>query len=92
MALRVEFTPTGWADYCHWVHADPKIVERIHELIKDVARDPFKGIGKPEPLRHDLAGCWSRRINAEQRLVYAITGDRKERKVVILMCRYHYDH
>lgn len=91
MALRVEFTATGWEDYGHWVDADPKMVERIHELIKDIGRDPFKGLGKPEALRHDLAGFWSRRISGEHRLVYAVTGDRKERKVTVLMCRYHYD-
>ncbi len=91
MVLRVEFTSTGWEDYCHWVDADPKMVARIHELITDIGRDPFKGIGKPEALRHDLAGFWSWRINGEHRLVYAITGDRKVRKVTVLMCRYHYD-
>ncbi len=91
MALRVEFTPTGWEDYCYWTTTDPDIVKRIHELIKDIGRDPFKGIGKPEPLRHELAGCWSRRINGEHRLVYAISGDRKNWKVTVLMCRYHYD-
>lgn len=91
MALRVEFTPTGWEDYCHWVEVDAQMVVRIHELIKDIGGDPFKGLGKPEPLRHDLAGFWSRRITGEHRLVYAVAGDRKERKVVVLMCRYHYD-
>ncbi|HQW87585.1 MAG TPA: Txe/YoeB family addiction module toxin [Flavobacteriales bacterium] len=92
MALRVEFTPTGWEDYCHWKESDPGVVERIHELIKDIGRDPFKGLGKPEPLRHDLAGYWSRRITGEHRLVHAMTGDKGGRKVTILMCRYHYDH
>jgi len=67
MVLRVELTPIGWEDYCHWVEADPDIVVRIHELIKDIGRDPFKGLGKPEPLRHDLAGFWSRRITGEHR-------------------------
>jgi toxin YoeB len=91
MALRVEFTPTGWEDYCYWVKHYVQLVERIHELITDIGRDPFKGLGKPEPLRHDLAGFWSRRITGEHRLVYAITSDKKDRKVTILMCRYHYD-
>lgn len=91
MALRVEFTPTGWEDYCHWVDNDRRMEERIHELVKDIGRDPFKGLGKPEPLRHELAGFWSRRIDGEHRLVYAVEGDRKNRKVVVLMCRYHYD-
>ncbi len=91
MAVRVEFTPTGWEDYCYWAMTDPDIVKRIHELIKDIGRDPFKGIGKPEALRYDLAGFWSRQINGEHRLVYAISGEKKERKVTVLMCRYHYD-
>lgn len=91
MALRVEFTPTGWEDYCYWVGNDREKVERIHELVKDIGRDPFKGLGKPEPLRHELAGFWSRRIDGEHRLVYAVEGDRKNRKVIVLMCRYHYD-
>jgi toxin YoeB len=56
-----------------------------------MGRDPFKGLGKPEPLRHDLAGFWSRRITGEHRLVYAISGDKNERKVTVVMCRYHYD-
>lgn len=71
--------PTGWVDYCYWTTTDPDLVKRIHELIKDIGRDPFKGIGKPEALRHELAGCWSRRI------------DRKNWKVTVLMCCYHYD-
>jgi len=91
MALHVERTPTGWEDYCHWVEADPDMVVRIHELIKDIGRDPSKGLGEPEPLRHDLAGFWSRRITGEHRLVYAVGGEKKERKVTVLMCRYHYD-
>jgi toxin YoeB len=91
MALRVEFTTTGWDDYCHWVEHDRRMVERVHELIKDIGRDPFKGLGKPEPLRHELAGFWSRRMDGEHRLVYAMEGNRQARKVVVLMCRYHYD-
>lgn len=89
MAIRVEVTPTGWEDYCHWVEHDTAVVERIHELIKGIGREPFKGIGKPEPLRHDLAGFWSRRIDGANRLVYAVSGGRDE--ITVIMCRYHYD-
>ena len=91
MAIRVEFTPTAWEDYTYWVEHDPAMVARIHALIKDIGRDPFKGLGKPEALRHDLAGFWSRRIDSEHRLVYVVGGDKRDRKVTLLMCRYHYD-
>ena len=76
----------GWDDYLYWQQADKKILQRINELIKDTLRSPFKGIGKPEPLKGNLAGYWSRRINDEHRLVYAI----KENRLHILQCRFHY--
>lgn len=90
--MRIEFTANAWADYCYWSETDPDIASRIPVLIEDIRRDPFKGLGKPEPLRHQLAGYWSRRINNEDRLVYAVSGERKDRQVTILTCRYHYDH
>nr|VFJ63037.1 MAG: toxin YoeB [Candidatus Kentron sp. DK] len=62
--------------------------KRINQLIRDIQRDPFVGIGKPEPLRHDLAGLWSRRIDGEHRLVYAVDGE----NIIIMQCRYHYDN
>ena len=80
------FTKQGWEDYLYWQGRDRKMLIRINDLIKDVMRSPFSGIGKPEPLRGDLSGHWSRRINREHRLVYAIRGDR----AIILQCRYHY--
>lgn len=84
--MRLVFTPNGWDDYRHWQTADRATLTRINRLIDDVLRDPFVGIGKPEPLRHGLAGCWSRRITDEHRLVYLIDDD----DVVILQARYHY--
>lgn len=82
----LEFDPAGFEDLAWWIKKDRKKAIRIIELIKDVQRDPFRGIGKPEPLRHELAGSWSRRIDKEHRLVYDILDD----KIRILSCRYHY--
>lgn len=85
--MRLVFTPHGWADYLHWQSVDKKTVKRINRLIEDTLRDPFAGIGKPEPLRHVLQGCWSRRIDAEHRLVYLV----EDEVLVILQARYHYE-
>lgn len=84
--MRLVFTPHGWEDYQHWVQTDRATLKRLNRLIDDVLRDPFTGIGKPEQLRHLLAGTWSRRITEEHRLVYLVDGD----DVVILQARYHY--
>lgn len=84
--MRLIFTAHGWDDYKHWAAADRVTLERINRLIDDVLRDPFEGIGKPEQLRHALAGAWSRRISEEHRLVYLVDGD----DVAILQARYHY--
>lgn len=84
--MRVVFTPNGWEDYTHWVGSDRNVLKRINKLIDDILRDPYSGIGKPERLRHVLAGAWSRRIDEEHRLVYLVDGD----DVVILQARYHY--
>ncbi len=70
----------------HWRRRDPRLLARIEALIADIRRSPFSGIGKPEPLKHELAGMWSRRINAEHRLVYRVERDR----IYIAQCRYHY--
>ena len=80
------FTPNGWEDYTYWFSSDRTTLKRINRLIDDIRRDPFEGIGKPEQLRHALAGAWSRRIDDEHRLVYLVDGD----DVVILQARYHY--
>lgn len=84
--MRLVFTPNGWQDYTYWLAADRSTLRRINRLIDDVHRDPFEGIGKPEPLRHALTGAWSRRISDEHRLVYLVDGD----DIVILQARYHY--
>ncbi len=80
------FSDLAWEDYLHWQATDPKILKRIHALIADAKRHPFKGLGKPEPLRHGLAGWWSRRINDEHRMVYRVAGD----ALLIAQLRYHY--
>ena len=82
----LEFDPAAFDDLAWWVEQDRSKALRIIRLIKEVERDPFQGVGKPEPLRHKLAGCWSRRIDREHRLVYQVT----ESKIRILACKYHY--
>jgi toxin YoeB len=82
----LEFDPLAFEDLAWWVEQDRKKALRIIKLIQDVQRDPFQGIGKPEPLKHELSGCWSRRIDGEHRLVYQV----QENKIRILSCRYHY--
>ena len=82
----LEFDPAGFEDLAWWIQQDRNKALRIVNLIKDVQRDPFRGIGKPEPLKHLLKGCWSRRIDQEHRLVYQVT----ENKIRILACRFHY--
>ncbi len=77
---------SGWEDYLYWQVNDKKILFCINDLIKDAQRNPFTGLGKPEPLKGNLAGCWSRRINEEHRLVYMV----KEDCIYILQCRFHY--
>ncbi len=84
--MNIVFTELSWQQYQYWQKTDNKILERINELIKDVQRNQFKGIGKPEPLKGNLKGFWSRRINEEHRLVYRITNQQIE----IVQCRYHY--
>jgi toxin YoeB len=82
----LEFDPAAFEDLAWWVAQDRSKALRIISLIKEVQRDPFKGIGKPEPLKHELKGCWSRRIDQEHRLVYQVS----EEKIRVLACRYHY--
>ncbi|GAO34696.1 toxin YoeB [Sulfuricella sp. T08] len=84
--MKILFHPHAWEDYGYWLHADPKKVKRINALIRDIQRSPFEGIGKPEGLRFDLSGCWSRRIDDEHRLVYRVEED----VLHLLACRYHY--
>lgn len=84
--MRTIFAPKAWDDYLHWQSTDARVVKRIHELIKDTMRNPFSGIGKPEPLRHDYTGYWSRRITEEHRMVYKMESG----NLVIVQLRYHY--
>lgn len=82
----IEFTLAAFEDLAWWIENDRAMAIRVMRLIREVQRDPFVGLGKPEPLRHELAGCWSRRINQEHRLVYEVLTDR----ICLLACRRHY--
>lgn len=84
--MKIVFLDQGWEDYLYWQSTDKTLLKKINTLIKEIERTPFEGSGKPEPLRHNLAGYWSRRINLEHRIVYKIDGD----TVIIFQCRYHY--
>ncbi len=84
--MKICFTPESWKDYLFWQQNNKKILKRINELLKDIQRDPFSGIGKPEPLKYELNGCYSRRIDHEHRLVYMIDDD----TIIVISCRYHY--
>lgn len=86
----IAFTEAGWEDYSYWQANDQDILDRVTELIKDIKREPFKGIGKPEPLRGNLSGYWSRRITQEHRLVYKVDGKRPNQVLTIIQVRYHY--
>ena len=84
--MKVLFTEGAWEDYVYWQQTDKRILKRINEIIKDIQRHPFMGVGKPEPLRFAFAGYWSRRIDQEHRLVYKVEKD----SLFIAQCRYHY--
>ena len=85
--MLMTWTPQAWADYLYWQATDKRTVKRINELLRDALHEPFKGLGKPEPLLFGLAGCWSRRINREDRLVYL--RDVQGAALIVLQCRYH---
>ena len=85
--MRIIFTKNSWEDYNSWVNEDKKTLQKINTLIKDIQRNPFEGKGKPEPLKYDLTGFWSRRIDREHRLVYRFENN----EILIYSCRYHYD-
>lgn len=84
--MKLVFADRGWEDFCFWIDHDRKIAKRLIRLIDECGRTPFEGIGKPEPLRDNLSGYWSRRITDEHRLVYKIAGD----ELWIAQARYHY--
>ena len=84
--MKLVFSRHAWDDYLHWQKTDRRIVRRINVLIENILRSPFEGIGKPEPLKNQLAGCWSRRINGEHRLVYRVESE----SIEIVQARHHY--
>ena len=85
--MRITFSQNSWEDYISWQSEDKNMLKKINELIKDIQKTPYKGLGKPEPLKYDLTGFWSRRIDREHRLVYQVIGN----EILIYSCRYHYD-
>lgn len=84
--MKIVFSKNAWEDYTSWLRDDRNMLKRINDLIKDIQNSPQEGIGKPEPLKYDLSGLWSRRIDREHRLVYRVAGD----ELLIYSCRYHY--
>ena len=84
--MNLNFTPSAWEDYQWWQSRDKQTLKRINSLIKEILRDPFQGIGKPEPLRENLSGYWSRRITGEHRIVYKADND----NITIIQCKNHY--
>jgi toxin YoeB len=88
--MKLLWGETACEDYLYWQSSDRDIVRRINALVRDMLRDPFNGTGKPEPLRGDLAGWWSRRITGDHRIVYRMRGTGNEQRLEIVACRYHY--
>ena len=84
--MKLIWSEKSWDEYLSWQSTDKKVLKKINNLLKDVKREPFEGIGKPEPLKYELAGCWSRRISDEHRLVYMVDDD----AISIVSCKYHY--
>lgn len=88
--MRLVFSDQAWEDYVHWQAHDRNVLERVNALLKECKRNPFQGTGKPEPLKGDLKGWWSRRITLEDRLVYRVAGQGEAQQLEIAQCRYHY--
>jgi len=88
--VRLVFADQGWDDYIYWQKNDRNVLDRINSLLKECQRTPFTGTGKPEPLKGDLKGWWSRRITLEDRLVYRVTGKGSDQQIEIAQCRFHY--
>ncbi len=86
MSRRLTFTPEAWEEYLYWQSHDKQLLKKLNQLLKEYQRDPLAGIGKPETLKGDLSGSWSRRINDEHRLVYITNDD----EIRVTSCRYHY--
>ena len=84
--MKLIFGEQSWSDYLYWQSTDKRILKKINALLQDIKRNPFEGLGKPEPLKHEMAGTWSRRITQEHRLVYEVF----EESILVVSCRYHY--
>ena len=90
--MNFEFTENGWEDFQYWIETDSSIAEKIKDLLNEIKKTPFQGTGKPEPLRHDLKGFWSRRITGEHRLVFKVEGKKGvDQKCYIIQFRFHYE-
>ncbi len=89
--MRLVFSPKGWSDYQYLLETDKVALSRVNRVIKDTLRSPFDGIGKPEPLRGNLKGFWSRRITLEHRFVYQVSGEGDVQALEIVSCRFHYE-
>lgn len=85
--MNIQFSARAWEDYLYWQQWNKKILKKLNELLKDISRSPYEGIGKPEPLKHALSGFWSRRITDEHRLVYRVEG----KTIQVAQARYHYE-
>jgi len=85
--MNIQFSSAGWEDYLYWQQYDKKILKKVNDLLKEIARNPHEGIGKPEPLKHALSGYWSRRITDEHRLIYKVDGA----VIKVVQARYHYE-
>lgn len=88
--MNLLWTEAAWNDYLFWQDSDRAVLAKINELLRDVMRSPFNGLGKPEPLKENLRGWWSRRITGEHRLVYRVVGSATAQQIEIVQCRYHY--
>jgi toxin YoeB len=88
--VRIVFADQAWEDYLHWQSSDANVLDRLNGLIEECRRTPFTGTGKPEPLKGDLKGWWSRRITLQDRLVYRVSGSGADQALQIAQCRYHY--
>jgi len=86
--MKLAFSERAWEDYLYWQKTDRKTLEKLNQLLKEISRHPFTGEGKPEPMKHQFTGCWSRRIGREHRLVYRT----EESMVYVMQCRFHYEH
>lgn len=89
--MTIQFTQNAWEEFSFWLDTDADIADKIRQLIKEIKQNPFKGTGKPEALKHELQGFWSRRITQEHRLVYKVSGAKENQTCIIIQCKFHYD-